>query len=512
GQPNLCPQAFEGSPAIGKDGTIFIGDDIAVPNYFFALKPDGNLKWKYETYLVYGQMDASPAIGDDGTIYVGSHGDSGYVGPVGQLVALEPSGGKVLSGFPLSTKQIISSPAISGGVLFAGMTGLKGGAWYPMVNWVFAVNNKGTILWTTELSNTGEGLQGLLGLSSIAVGKEGDIFIAENRGSYADAEPYSLLVELDPDTGKKIWEVQVSSEAIVVGSPVIRNANFGEDVIVGLSDGHLVSANPYSGGAIITFDTEIEKEITSAIAGSPVLGDDGNIYAVANLYMAIDRFILAKVSKEGKILTSKLFEGDLVTSSLAMGNGGVIYFGTNTGKLYAVQSAAKGLDKDAPWPAFRHDRKNTGNSGVKDDYCEAKPEKYLSIGLNMSSSEFNFFGQAVVSFKGISEPGEIPLNRIEHVLFGVQLFRPGRGFLQRHKRTRDDVQSPQIQRPALSGVSRAAGQIHRVLLFPSRRLRDTGRGRREGLSPDQPELARRVLRFHERDHLGRIRAFEILSL
>ena len=40
---------FEGSPAIGDDGTIYIGDDVATPNYFVALEPDGTLKWRLPT-------------------------------------------------------------------------------------------------------------------------------------------------------------------------------------------------------------------------------------------------------------------------------------------------------------------------------------------------------------------------------------------------------------------------------------------------------------------------------
>ncbi|MFH1437527.1 MAG: PQQ-binding-like beta-propeller repeat protein, partial [Pseudomonadota bacterium] len=102
---DFCPQAFEGSPAIGGDGTIYIGDDIAVPNYAFALSPGGDMLWRYETHVVYGQMDASPVIASDGTIFFGAHGDSGYVGPIGQLVALDTDG-NVYDGFPMETKAI----------------------------------------------------------------------------------------------------------------------------------------------------------------------------------------------------------------------------------------------------------------------------------------------------------------------------------------------------------------------------------------------------------------------
>ena len=37
--------------------------------YLYAINPDGLLKWKYKTD---GEIYSSPAIGSDGTIYVGS--------------------------------------------------------------------------------------------------------------------------------------------------------------------------------------------------------------------------------------------------------------------------------------------------------------------------------------------------------------------------------------------------------------------------------------------------------
>jgi outer membrane protein assembly factor BamB len=54
------------SPAIGADGTIYVGSD----DYnLYAINPDGSQKWSFTTgYMVL----SSPAIGADGTIYVGS--------------------------------------------------------------------------------------------------------------------------------------------------------------------------------------------------------------------------------------------------------------------------------------------------------------------------------------------------------------------------------------------------------------------------------------------------------
>ena len=59
------------SPAVGKDGTIYFG---SMDGKLYAVKPDGSVKWQVKTN---GQLNSSPAIGADGTVYVTS--DDGYL-------------------------------------------------------------------------------------------------------------------------------------------------------------------------------------------------------------------------------------------------------------------------------------------------------------------------------------------------------------------------------------------------------------------------------------------------
>ncbi len=54
------------SPAIGSDGTIYVGSD---DHNLYAINPNGTQKWAFKTG---GNVPSSPAIGSDGTIYVGS--------------------------------------------------------------------------------------------------------------------------------------------------------------------------------------------------------------------------------------------------------------------------------------------------------------------------------------------------------------------------------------------------------------------------------------------------------
>ena len=60
-----------GSPAVGKDGTIYTG---SADGMLRAIAPDGTEKWAVKTK---GQLNSSPAIGADGTVYAMS--DDGYL-------------------------------------------------------------------------------------------------------------------------------------------------------------------------------------------------------------------------------------------------------------------------------------------------------------------------------------------------------------------------------------------------------------------------------------------------
>ncbi|NOZ58559.1 MAG: PQQ-like beta-propeller repeat protein, partial [Euryarchaeota archaeon] len=68
------------SPVIGSDGTIYFGSRPGNSRYFYALYPNGTLKWNFSTG---GVIRSSPAIGSDGTIYFGS--SDGYLYAIADL-------------------------------------------------------------------------------------------------------------------------------------------------------------------------------------------------------------------------------------------------------------------------------------------------------------------------------------------------------------------------------------------------------------------------------------------
>ena len=58
---------MESSPAIGSDGTVYVGSE---DNKLYAINGKTGVKlWEFETGSA---VNSSPAIGSDGTVYVGS--------------------------------------------------------------------------------------------------------------------------------------------------------------------------------------------------------------------------------------------------------------------------------------------------------------------------------------------------------------------------------------------------------------------------------------------------------
>ena len=131
------------SPAIGSDGTIYVGSG---DSYLYAIKPDGSLKWKYKTDY---QISSSPAIGSDGTIYVGSYDNYLYaINPDGSLKWKYKTGG-----------GISSSPAIdSDGTIYVGS-----------YKYLYAIKPDGSLRWKY---GTNWSIH-----SSPAIGSDGTIYV-----------------------------------------------------------------------------------------------------------------------------------------------------------------------------------------------------------------------------------------------------------------------------------------------------------------------------------------------
>jgi hypothetical protein len=219
------------SPAIGSDGTIYVGSD---DHYLYALNPGGTLKWRYQTGV---NMNSSPAIGSDGTIYVGSHDH--YIAGLDDhyLYALNPSGS--LKWQFRTGDRVFSSPAIgSDGTIYVGSQG----------PYFYALNPDGTQKWRYR---TGDMIE-----PSPAIGSDGTVYV----GSHDD-----YLYAVNPE-GTLRWRYRTGDN--VVSSPAISSDG---TIYVGSDDQYLYALNPEG-------TLRWRYRTGDTVKSSPVIGSDGTIY------------------------------------------------------------------------------------------------------------------------------------------------------------------------------------------------------------------------------------------
>ena len=221
-----------GSPAIGRDGTIFVG---LSDGKLHAINPDSTEKWHFTTGTF---ISTGPAIGNDGTIYIGSNNN--------KLYALNPSGEEKWR--VMTEGQIMySSPVIGAdGTVCVGYGGH-----------LYAFGPDGTPKWRFPISANA---------LSAAIGNDGTIYV----GGWRDESLHAI----DPDGNQK-WHFSTGS--YVRSSPAI-----GSDgtIYCGSRDKHLYALNP-DGSEKWRFETE------GKIDSSPAIGTDGTIYLASDCLYAI---------------------------------------------------------------------------------------------------------------------------------------------------------------------------------------------------------------------------------
>jgi len=290
------------SPAIGSDGTVYAG---SYDKKLYAINPDGTQKWAFTTGNF---VHSSPAIGSDGTVYVGSNDD--------KLYAINPDDGSQKWAFTTGS-YIGSSPAIgSDGTVYVGSTDCI----------LYAINPAdGSQKWTFTTGN--------FILSSPAISSDGTVYV----GSY-DKKLYAI----NPD-GTQKWAFTTGN--IIESSPAI-----GSDgtVYVGSDDSKLYAINPADGSQKWVFTAG------NFIVSSPAIGSDGTVYVGSN-----DDKLYA-INPAGGSQKWAFTTGGDISSSPAIGSDGTIYIGSCDWRLYAIDTGTGAGLADTPWPKFRHNLRNTG--------------------------------------------------------------------------------------------------------------------------------------------------------
>ena len=342
------------TPTVGPDGTVYIGVEVGLSTSvvnsgkLFAVKPDGSLKWTFDTP---DWIDSAPTIARDGTIYVGCWD--------GNLYALKPDGTKLWS--YKTAGYIASSPALTiDGTIYVGSGDGN----------LYAINSNGTLKWSFPSLDWID--------SSPAIGPDGTIYFGSwDRNVYA----------ISPD-GVEKWHYTTESE--VTSSPAIAADG---TIYIGSRDNQLYALNR-NGTLKWNFDAG------DVIEASPVIGPDGTIYvgSLGGRFFAINPDGTAKwqypraatvalksirttaavrangsiifgssnsavytLNSDGTLLWSTAV-GDWVDSSPVIGNDGSIYVGCTDKRLYALTGKVEQMITD--WAQFHRDPMHNGQQVI----------------------------------------------------------------------------------------------------------------------------------------------------
>jgi outer membrane protein assembly factor BamB len=300
------------TPVIGGDGTIYVG---SADHYFYALRSDGRLLWRFRTG---GIIDAAAAIARpakklrSSPITIGSGDERLYrlrtdphLPRRRRIVwafapTLPPVGGQVVSWWE---GNVAIGP---GGTIYAGNTG---GAAY-------AINPDGTLRWATPRR------QSVWTTPAFGQGTE----VGDSFWGSVDLFAFSL-----DENGRQRW--QAFTLGYVVSSPAL-----GSDgtVYVGSFDHKLYALDPDTGRIRWTFLTDAHIYSSPALAAGPngetkaiyVGSADGSVYAVDPTGRLLWRYDTGDPVRSSPVLGRK-----------PRGSGQLVYVGSSNGKLYALDAA-----------------------------------------------------------------------------------------------------------------------------------------------------------------------------
>jgi outer membrane protein assembly factor BamB len=280
------------TPAIGADGTIYIGGTNPNFDFLYAINPDGTLKWSAP---LGGYTGISPAIADDGTIYIAAV-DS-------KLYAINPDGSQkwtYTTGGPIETSIVLGSD----GTIFAGAFDRN----------LYAINPDGSLKWTFNSINPLT--------QAPAVGPDGTIVYL--GGPFVTA--------VNPDGTQKWVNNNVLPNSSI--APVIGGLPGPGTIYVGSPDDNLYALSPADGSVQWAF-------LTGGIVTAPAIGPDGTIYMTSsdgNMYA---------LTPAGVLKWMVAVAGDPVTTPAISGDG-TIYIGAYVGSAGQV-TALNPADGSVKW-------------------------------------------------------------------------------------------------------------------------------------------------------------------
>lgn len=365
------------SPAIDDHGNIY----VAGSNEIWRIRKTGEIAWEYQT-------DTKNTRSYDANISLSANNCYLYLPRGNTILALDSAGNKQWDFDPPPDDLIYGIAINQGGQLFFSESFMNGGGhfyctnnqgeeiWHSYLGYNLssapAIEKGGNIISTAILGNQGKVFQldktngdilweyPFIPTTSVSIGEGNQIYVG---GMWGGLGNYLPKVRGYNTSGTLLWEYDIQNESYMVSSAIVSHPN-----------GSLIFATSdvYNGnGTICALDAEgnflWENQYNNMIYTSPAIANNGLIYfgcAGGNFYA-----LYPDGSERWKINTdSEILSSPTITAS------GMIYFTTEDGFLYAVYGENGGL-ANSPWPMIQHDPKHTSSA---DSTVVAIEESYPS--------------------------------------------------------------------------------------------------------------------------------------
>ncbi|MBR9683664.1 PQQ-like beta-propeller repeat protein [Candidatus Woesearchaeota archaeon] len=293
------------SPGIAEDGTIYTASRDQL---LYAFNPDGTEKWRLHLDLTFDNW-GSPAIADDGTIYMTSSN------PRPGVIAINPDGTEKWF-FKAGTNMFNSVSIGKDGTIYAALpTSTK-------TNAIFAINPDGTEKWSYDTH--------LFIESTLMVADDGTVY----GGTFAKEGPgYAGVYAIK--NGEKLWYFETESSTESMPTPSIKD----NTLYFGADDSYFYALN---------LDGTVKWKYKTAgfIEASPSIGADGTIYiGTSNVERGNPSFYA--FNPDGTVKWTNSERSDSIISSAAIGKDGSIYVGSFGGVFYAFgETDEPVLEKD----------------------------------------------------------------------------------------------------------------------------------------------------------------------
>lgn len=383
---------YYSSPAIGSDGTIYIGTSYwamyagVAPEYgLYAINPDGTLKWKYTTGDT-GPIRGSPAIASDGTIYFVVQRDStteATKSSVEDLYAITSDGNfkwnRRVAADPLPGIGCLTPALGSDGTIYVNGDGIRSFGPDGNLKWTYGfynaqsspvVGRSGTIY---SVYKANDGVDGICALnpdgtlkwqyprigswmiSSPALGTNETVYIGTSQ-----FDPLGVYFIAISSAGSLEWSYKAKDAGDIRCSAAVGGDGTIYFGTTHADHNYIFALNP-DGTLKWEYDThqDVQGPWGHDLYASPAIDSDGTIYFASEfgyIYaLNPDGTMKWKDSSIGNAY------GTYVWTSPAIGGDGTLYLGGIYGNaLKAIITGSTGLSTTAAWPKFHYDNKNTG--------------------------------------------------------------------------------------------------------------------------------------------------------